>query len=227
MARMKYNLLVVAHPDDETIYFGALLLKHRRYPWHVVCSTDGNADGAGARRKAQFERACSRMKVKSLEWLGQADIYAQRLDIGTIETRLRALAPPQTVFTHGVLGEYGHPHHQDVCFATHLAFRDSKVPVYSVAHNCFPDLTVRLSPKDYAVKTKILSGIYFSETQKFANFLPATATEGFTRVAAKEVEAVYRFLTEKKPLSPRQLKTYRWFLKYLEAMPDPTAHRPF
>ncbi|MCM2282187.1 MAG: PIG-L family deacetylase [Bdellovibrionaceae bacterium] len=227
MAKAKYNLLVVSHPDDETIFFGGLLLKQRRLPWHVVCVTDGNADGDGVRRKQQFTRACRAFKVKSTAWLGLPDRFEQRLDVASIASQLRQISAPQSVFTHGVLGEYGHPHHQDVSFAVHTAFAGTRVPVYSVAHNCFPDLIVRLQPKDYATKTKVLSQIYFSETRRFATFLPATAVEGFARVSPREVEAIYRFFVEKKPLSPKDLKTYRWFLPYLEQQPDPTAHRPF
>lgn len=227
MPRAKYNLLVVAHPDDETIFFSALLLKRRRLPWTVVCCTDGNADGDGERRKRQFKRACALLKVESTEWLGLPDVFSRRLDTVAIAKRLKAFPRPDSVFTHGILGEYGHPHHQDVSFAAHSAFLGTKTPVYSVAYNCFPDFSVKLGPKEYALKTRILSRVYFSETQRFANVLPATTGEGFTRIDQKEIDAIYRFFTEKRNLSARDLKAYRWFLPYLKTQPDPTAHRPF
>lgn len=228
MSMTKYNLLVVSHPDDETLFFAGLLLRKRRLPWRVICVTDGDADGDGVRRKAQFRRACRMLGVKKSDWLGFPDVFAQRLKTKDLAEALRLLPRPSTVFTHGILGEYGHPHHQDVSYAVHLAFATNRrIPVYSVAHNCYPDLVVRLTREDYATKTKVLKQVYFSETRRFATFLPATATEGFTKVDPQEVEAIYRFLTEKRPLSPKDLKTYKWFTPYLNVLPDPTAHRPF
>ena len=54
-------LVVTAHPDDETIFFGGLLQKKRnKLPWHVVCAT---SDGDPARKK-QFTKACALLGVE-------------------------------------------------------------------------------------------------------------------------------------------------------------------
>src|SRR5262245_23146964 len=118
MSSSKFNLLCVAHPDDEVIFFGGLLQRRRTLPWTIVCMTDANADGDGRRRKLQFEKACRSLGIKDAQWWNYPDIYEQRLPVEDIIAQLREEFPrPQNVFTHGIVGEYGHPHHQDVSFA--------------------------------------------------------------------------------------------------------------
>ena len=109
----KHNLLVVAHPDDETIFFGGLVQVYRRRPWKVICVTDGNADGEGEKRKKDFFSACTQLIAKSFEMWDFPDRFGQRLDIDRLAQRLKTENAAE-VFTHGALGEYGHPHHQDV-----------------------------------------------------------------------------------------------------------------
>ncbi len=211
-----FNLLVIAHPDDETIFFSGLLQTLK--PWHVICVTDGNADGQGHKRTKQFEKALNLQKVSSFEQWDFLDIYHKRLSIPKLVERLKGYRP-QSVFTHGIVGEYGHPHHQDVSMAVHKTFKD----VSSVAYNCYPDLTLKLTQKQFELKAKILSKIYFSETERFANFLPATSIESFAKLSFKEVESIYLHFTKKKPL--KNLDKYEWFKPYLAK--KTISKRPF
>jgi hypothetical protein len=214
----KYNLVVVAHPDDESIFFSGLIQRQKKYPWRVICLTDGNADGKGAGRKKDFVRACQALKVADIEWWGYPDHYETRLPVNEISEYLKSLPPPQAIFTHGPLGEYGHPHHQDASYAVHKAFTD-EIPIYSVAYNTLPEIRIQLTAKEYRLKTKILSEVYGSETSRFLNLLPATSTEGFIRVTHQEVQSLYQFLicsSKRKKLNTKELKIYKWLAKYLE-----------
>ena len=221
-----YNLIVTSHADDETIFFGGLILSHRPRPWKIVCVTDGNADGQGALRKKQFEKACSLLKVQEHSWLGLPDIYEKRLNTEQLIETLKALAPPHQIFTHGILGEYGHPHHQDVSYSVHKAFAQHP-KLYSVAWNCYPDLSVKISKAQYEKKCHILSNIYGSETRRFFNLLPSMATEGFTRVLASEVEALYQFYTKGQPLKKSQLKHFQWLWTRLQEQGSIASPRLF
>lgn len=221
----KYNLLIVAHPDDETIFFGGLLQIYRRKPWKVICVTDGNADGQGTKRKQDLLNAAAAMRVKNCVMWDFQDRYETRLDVEDLTKRLSEETPSE-VFTHGILGEYGHPHHQDVSLAAHRAFPKS-LPIWSVAYNCFAEKVYRVPQRAYQRKCEILAEIYFSETHRFARYLPASNHEGFTRVQASEVETLYAFLAGAALPRVSDLRSYAWFHPYLEEFRKQTLDRPF
>jgi len=223
----KHNLLVVAHPDDETIFCGGLLQVYRRRPWKVVCVTDGNADNQGEMRRQEFLNACKDLKVKDMAMWDFPDRYNTRLDVNALVERLSQESGAE-IFTHGILGEYGHPHHQDVSLAVHRLFKPRRIPVWSMAYNCFAEKSFRLPRKAYERKCKILSQTYFSQTKNFSQFLPAHNQEGFVQVELAEVEALHAFLAHGQNLTAGSpLKTYAWFHPYLENFRKNTEQRPF
>lgn len=215
MSKAKFNLLVVAHPDDETIFFGGLLQKYRKYPWQVICVTDGNADGRGRLRKRQFMKACKALNVANAEMWTFPDVFEKRLDVSSLIQSLQEIHAPHEIFTHGILGEYGHPHHQDVCFSVHEAFREHS-RLYSVAYNCYPEIRIELMAKTYETKTEILTEIYGSETMRFLNLLPATFSEGFLRVSNQEINALYDYFAKGSRLRTKDLRAYRWLISYIK-----------
>lgn len=208
-------MLVVAHPDDETIYFGGLLQRLKDKPWLVVLATDGNADGNGKKRLSDFQKALKSLKVKSSLLLNLPDKYKKRLDTQYISNALLDLPMPIEVYTHGILGEYGHPHHQDVCMATHMAF-DGKTHLYQVAHNAFPEKSIHLNAKEYKKKSQILVDIYGSETQRFLMLLPCQHSEGFLKLTFNETQAMYRFWTKKEVPKLSELKKFKWLYNYFK-----------
>jgi LmbE family N-acetylglucosaminyl deacetylase len=191
----------------------------------VICVTDGNADGDGERRKRDFFSACDQLKAKSFEMWDFEDRFNARLDVDKLAARLKSENPAE-VFTHGVLGEYGHPHHQDVCLAAYRSLSD-RASVWSTAYNCFAEKVFRIPRKAYDRKCQILARTYFSETKRFARWLPAKNHEGFARLDLKEVEELYKYLAENGRLNPSKLKTYAWFEPYLEEFRRQIAERPF
>jgi len=226
MSKKKHNLIISAHPDDETLFFAGLVLKKRQNPWHVICVTDGGADGKGPERQSHFLAACEALGVQQTTFLNLPDRFEQRLDVWQVRSLLEDLPSPNQVFTHGPLGEYGHPHHQDISMAVHERFA-KKAPVFSVAHNCLPDLTISLDKKTYTQKAEILSKIYFSETERFIHFVPATTTESFVRLSLKEVRAIYDFFAFDKTIGNSDLIKYKWFLPYFSSFKKRTRNRPF
>lgn len=217
--------VIVAHPDDEAIFFSGLMLS-KKYTWSVICVTDGNADGMGSYRKDQFKQSCKSLGVKHTLFLDFPDEFERRIDTQGLSKRLLELPVPKEVYTHGIIGEYGHPHHQDVSYATHKAF-NKKCTVWSVSYNTFPELTITLTEKQFKLKTQILWKIYYKEIRRFLNFLPATASEGFQRISIGEVEALYHYLTKGGQLDSNQLKKHRWLIPYLESGGGRLDLRPF
>jgi LmbE family N-acetylglucosaminyl deacetylase len=226
MSKKKHNLVIVAHPDDESLFFAGAILAQKKLPWHAICVTDGNADGHGQVRKHQFEKACKKLGIKKISSLNMPDRYTQRLDIKTIKVALESIETPNLVFTHGPVGEYGHPHHQDVSMAVH-EFYNKKCEVIAVAHNCMPDKVFQLTTQQYKIKSEILSKIYFSETERFINFVPATPTESFAKFTLLEVQSLYQFFTENNMAALDKLKKYKWFKDYLTSLRTRIENRPF
>jgi len=227
MSQADYNLIVVAHPDDESLFFSSVIMQERDKPWHVLCVTDANADGKGRERRLQFEQATRELGVSHWQWLGLPDVYERRLDLDALMDLLHNLRQPLSVFTHGPLGEYMHPHHQDVSYAVHEVWA-AKLPVFSVAYNCQPDRIYQLNAAEYARKCHILGSIYGSETIRFANFLPATFCEGFSRISVEEVRAIYRLLVgQLRSLDGLSLPYYEWLRSFIEQRAAHGNPRPF
>lgn len=227
MKAKAYRLLVAAHPDDESIFFAGPLLTMRDLPWHVICLTDGNADGRGVARHKELLAAAKLLGVKKMEQWSYPDLYPNRLPAQEIAERLSKLPLPKEIYTHGPLGEYGHPHHQDACLAVFRAFGKSKVKITSPAWNCAADFEIRLTPAQYKKKSFAYAEIYGKETSRFLNVLPNMAVESFRRFTAAEVEAVVGFFRRERNLNARQMKEYAWAAKMLPELREKLETRLF
>ena len=108
----KKNLMVVAHPDDETI-FGFAQLALSSSHWTVVCVTNG--DNPERRREfLQVARALgvtSRIwRFKDARWAAFSEDDQQRIALRVQEICKRERI--ENVLTHGLGGEYGHCQHR-------------------------------------------------------------------------------------------------------------------
>lgn len=198
----------MSKPDDE---------------WKIIVATDGNADGRGEERKQELQQACRHLGTDNVVQLSFQDIYEKRLDVERLKEEIKKHAEGAAqVYTHGPIGEYGHPHHQDVSYAVHNLFA-AKVPVYSPAYNHFPEQRVLLTKAQFEKKFQIMSEVYSGESARFMHLLPVTWEEGFSRVAHSEVEAIYKYLSGKSRERPKKLVK----LKHLNSFLDPNPKRPF
>lgn len=238
LSKRKYNLLCVAHPDDETIFFGGLLQQREQkkewfkkefgargfeiLPWTVICVTsDGNEE-----RRRQFAEACRQLEVDECLWWNFPDRYEARISADQLISKLQREAHPlpEAIFTHSIIGDYGHPHHQDVSFAVHHAFQGHP-KLYSVAYNCFPEFEIPLTQEQFDAKSRVLTRVYGSETNRFLNVLPSTFIEGFRRIDLKEIDAVYGYMAKGFPLRVESLAAYAWLESYLPVLKG--LPRPF
>lgn len=223
------RLLVVAHPDDETLFFSSVL-QTRSTDLRVVCVTDGNADGQGTERARQFEQAVRLQGPIACELWGLPDIYERRLDLDEIDRRLNAVwmeGKIAEVYTHGPVGEYGHPHHQDVCFAVYRFFSARGVPVHSPAYNALPDRVHRLTNSQFQKKSQAIIDVYRGETARFLHLLSNVAVEGFVRPSFKEVSAIYETIACQRPLDLAALKVWKWYAPHLCDFHAKPMERPF
>jgi len=106
-------LVIVAHPDDETIWMGGYILKNKSKCDFEIISLCRKYDED---RAPKFLKVCSELgAVCSMSDLDDEEFY----DISSEEiifrvNKLKKRANYDFVFTHGINGEYGHKRHIDV-----------------------------------------------------------------------------------------------------------------
>lgn len=130
-------LVVMAHPDDESMGCGGLILRHTRagIPVYLICATRGEAGWTGkplgAKRENladirthELEEAAVALAISAVELWDYPDGGVARVDAQEITqriweqiTRLR----PKAVVGWGPDGAYGHPDHIAVGASTDIA----------------------------------------------------------------------------------------------------------
>lgn len=117
-------LMVVAHPDDETIWAGGLLARKKNWNWTIASM----CRASDSDRKPKFERAC---KMYNANFLisDMEDTLLNELPQAEIEKNLSIVFGKRFdfVFTHGENGEYGHIRHKDTHKAVVNAVKAKKI----------------------------------------------------------------------------------------------------
>ena len=186
-------LVIVAHPDDETIWMGGTLLMHPLIDWTIfsLCrSTDAD-------RAPKFKKVCDHYGAKSITTdLEDEGIMNISQSIPEIEKRIgRYIGNTEVfdyIFTHGANGEYGHPRHVGVHRAVGRLLQSKKL----YARQCFyfsygADAHKRVYNKKsamfcaklvrdvHAKKRNIIKNIYGFSSRSFEN-ISCLPTETFS-----------------------------------------------
>jgi len=121
---METALVVVAHPDDETIWCGGTMLMHPEREW-VVLSLCRALDKD---REPKFRQACKTLNARcAISDLEDEHPEKKLASLEEVKQRMRAMLAGlklgtsfDFIFTHGPNGEYGHNRHVEV----HLAVKE-------------------------------------------------------------------------------------------------------
>ncbi|MFH1427355.1 MAG: PIG-L family deacetylase [Patescibacteria group bacterium] len=172
----KSAIVVVAHPDDETIWMGGFILKHPQMSWTIfsLCRASDSD------RAQKFLHVCQRYKARAiitdLEDDGKLNLRQTLPIIKKIMLQRIKNKKFDYIFTHGFNGEYGHPRHigvyrvvsqlvnkqilkPEAVFYFNYTKKSRKkfAPPFAKKNS---DLQLKLTNQKFAQKKKIMTDIY-------------------------------------------------------------------
>lgn len=120
-------IVIVAHPDDETIWMGGLVMDNPDVRWTIfsLCRASDRD------REPKFRRVCGHLGanplMSDLEDEGVMRIkesvpVIKKLILGNLKNKKF-----NYIFTHGANGEYGHPRHKGANLAVKELFKEGRV----------------------------------------------------------------------------------------------------
>ncbi len=195
-------IVIVAHPDDETIWSGGFILQNREWDWTVfsLCRSD-DPD-----RAPKFEAVCRRLGAVGL--ISDLDDSNPLKPINASEEiGCRILDAVGDVswdlcLTHGENGEYGHLRHQQVHTEVLRLVKEAELRcgrLWTFAYDCdastaactpaaSSDVHVQLTDSDLSEKKRIMYEVYRYGQESF-EVKACISPEAFRRVkdVSKEV----------------------------------------
>lgn len=109
---------IFAHPDDEAFGPGGTIAHYAKsIPVHIICVTDGNADGNGTlaeTRRRELTESARILGAASVEFLGYGDGTLNNIQYHSMAEDIRILLEkqrPDTLLTFDMNGVSGHLDH--------------------------------------------------------------------------------------------------------------------
>ena len=176
-------LVVVAHPDDETIWMGGTMLRYSHIKWTIfVLSRQSDPD-----RMPKFQKVAAFYKARGIICdLEDEGIMTIEQSIPKIKRLIRNELKPKKfdyIFTHAYNGEYGHSRHKGVHRAVTQMIKAKEL----IAPNHFyfayilntkkgiaqpqkrSDFFVTLSTREFQKKRTIIKKLYGFGQSSFEN----------------------------------------------------------
>lgn len=176
------KLMIVAHPDDETIFGGAELAQHG-LDYKVICLTNNS----NPTRKKEFNKVMEFFKVRSWEmwdWKDSLDSF-DSLNVKNLE-RIVNSRQWDKIVTHNPIGEYGHPQHKIIFEAVKLLTQDfyvfgktNKKLDVKVLSKKVKALNLYISEKEIIHQILHKNGSWFKSNDDFTNYIENESIEKY------------------------------------------------
>jgi LmbE family N-acetylglucosaminyl deacetylase len=174
--QVKTIVVVVAHPDDETLWTGGTILRHPKCHWFILCLSRGkDTDRAG-----RFFQALKILKSDGI--MGDLDDGPEQepLDGKEVEKTILSLLPAvpfDLIITHNPTGEYTrHIRHEEVSRAVINLWNSNAIPASELWTFAYED-----GEKEYLPQPVTNSTIYLMLPKKtwLRKYSLITETYGF------------------------------------------------
>ena len=177
------RLVIVAHPDDEIIFFAQVIIPEA-HETHVILVTNGNGDGQSHKRISDFKNVMKKCSVESYETWNFEDNFDNPINEELFTKKLNQTLQDFTaiteVYTHGPFGEYAHPHHIQISKLVHENITLKGLSVYHPdVLGLESDKQLVLSDSHWAMAADIMAKDYESEYQRFFALLPIRKSRAF------------------------------------------------
>lgn len=127
LKKHKTIAIIVAHPDDETLWAGGTILANPQNSWFVVCL----CRASDRERSVRFHKAMNALNAQGV--MGDLDDGPEQypLDEKMLEQEILRLLPAKAydlIITHNITGEYTkHLRHEEVNKAVLALFYDDQI----------------------------------------------------------------------------------------------------
>ena len=192
--------LIVAHPDDETLWAGGTILCHSSWQWFIVCL----CRGSDKERAPRFYKALQVLKSEGI--MGDLDDGPEQkpLDEKEVECAILDLLPPKhfdLIISHNPSGEYTrHIRHEEVSKAVIKLWHAGKTSASELWTFAYED-----DNKEYYPRPAENATIYRTLTKRIwlRKYSIITETYGFDKNSweaetAPQAEAFWQFTNSYK-----------------------------
>lgn len=188
--------VLVAHPDDETLWAGGLILSHPQ--WKV--SIGSLCRGSDQERAPKFKEVCSRLGAVGSRIADLDDAPEQaKLSQQAVATAILDVVPPDgfdLLITHSLVGEYTrHRRHEETGAAVARLWTAGRISAREVWMFAYGDSGASKPPEaigeaDFAIR---LNGAVFLAKYRLITEVYGFDNESWEAKTTPRVEAFWRF----------------------------------